>query len=79
MVPTAALFLGWQIRKINGAAAIGQAVGAVLGRRHMAKHFHISIADDAFSRTQLEIDGLQRAEGVLHAAETFVGAHRWGA
>ena len=29
-------------------------------------------------RTQLEIDGLQRAEGVLHAAETFVGAHRGG-
>src|SRR6201987_4038769 len=26
-------------------------------------------------RTQLEIDGLQRAEGVLDAAETFVGAH----
>ena len=25
--------------------------------------------------TQLEIDGLQRAEGVLDAAETFVGAH----
>ena len=28
--------------------------------------------------TQLEIDSLQRAEGVLHAAETFVGAHRRG-
>ena len=27
-------------------------------------------------RTQLEIDCLQRAEGVLDAAETFVGAHR---
>jgi hypothetical protein len=27
---------------LRGAAAIGQAVGAVLGRRHMAKHFHIS-------------------------------------
>src|SRR5690349_9564464 len=34
---------------LRGAAAIGQAVGAVLGRRHMAKHFQISIADDAFS------------------------------
>src|ERR1700719_947532 len=30
----------------RGAAAIGQAVGAVLGRRHMAKHFQISITDD---------------------------------
>jgi Transposase DDE domain len=36
-------------RPLRGAAAIGQAVGAVLGRRHMAKHFQISIADDAFS------------------------------
>ena len=33
----------------RGAAAIGQAVGAVLGRRHMAKHFHISITDETFS------------------------------
>src|SRR6266478_6039493 len=32
---------------LRGAAAIGQAVGAVLGRRHMAKHFHISIAAEA--------------------------------
>ena len=29
-------------------------------------------------RTQLEIDGLQRAEGMLNAAETFVGAHCCG-
>jgi hypothetical protein len=36
-------------RPLRGAAAIGQAVGAVLGRRHMAKHFQITIADDAFS------------------------------
>jgi hypothetical protein len=33
-------------------AAIGQAVGAVLGRRHMAKHFQISITDDTFSFAQ---------------------------
>src|ERR1700687_2597513 len=37
---------------LRGAAAIGQAVGAVLGRRHMAKHFHISITDDTFSFAQ---------------------------
>jgi hypothetical protein len=30
---------------LRGAAAIGQAVGAVLGRRHMAKHFQISNAE----------------------------------
>jgi hypothetical protein len=34
---------------LRGAAAIGQAVGAVLGRRKMAKHFQIGISDDAFS------------------------------
>src|SRR5438445_914447 len=37
---------------LRGAAAIGQAVGAVLGRRHMAKHFQIRITDDAFSFDQ---------------------------
>jgi hypothetical protein len=37
---------------LRGAAAIGQAVGAVLGRRHMAKHFHFSITDDTFSFAQ---------------------------
>src|SRR6201988_2150921 len=39
-------------RPLHGAAAIGQAVGAVPGRRHMAKHFHIGIADEAFSFAQ---------------------------
>ena len=34
---------------LRGAAEIGQAVGAVLHRRKMAKHFQISITDDAFS------------------------------
>src|SRR5712671_3875433 len=37
---------------LRGAAAIGQAVGAVLGRRHMAKHFQISIGEDAISFAQ---------------------------
>jgi hypothetical protein len=37
---------------LRGAAAIGQAVGAVLGRRKVAKHFHITIGEDdlAFAR-----------------------------
>ena len=35
-------------KPLHGAAAIGQAVGAVLGRRKMAKHFQISIGDDTF-------------------------------
>ncbi len=37
---------------LRGAAAIGQAIGAVLGRRHMAKHFRISITDDRLSFAQ---------------------------
>src|SRR5438128_10012522 len=37
---------------LRGAAAIGQAVGAVLGPRHMAKHFQISITEDTFSFAQ---------------------------
>jgi hypothetical protein len=39
-------------RPLRGAAAIGQAVGAVLGRRHMAKHFQTSITDETFSFAQ---------------------------
>src|SRR6266849_2212220 len=39
-------------KPLRGAAGIGQAVGAVLGRRHMAKHFQISIGDAAFSFAQ---------------------------
>ena len=34
---------------LRGAAAVGQAVGAVLGRRKMAKHFTLAISDDEFS------------------------------
>ncbi len=35
-------------KPLRGAAAIGQAVGAVLGRRRMAKHFEIRITDSGF-------------------------------
>jgi DDE family transposase len=34
---------------LRGAAEIGKAVGAVLGKRKMAKHFAITITDEAFS------------------------------
>src|SRR5438034_163065 len=37
---------------LRGAAAIGQAVGAVLGRRHMAKHLHVSSTADTLSFAQ---------------------------
>jgi Transposase DDE domain len=36
-------------KPLRGAAAIGQAVGAVLGRRKMAKHFTVTITDESFS------------------------------
>jgi hypothetical protein len=36
---------------LKGAAAIGQAVGAVMGRRKMAKHFRITITDRDLSFT----------------------------
>jgi hypothetical protein len=42
---------------LRGAAAIGQAVGAVLGRRKVAKHFKITITDDdlSFARDEAAI------------------------
>src|SRR5690242_6487160 len=65
-------------RPLRGAAAIGQAVGAVLGRRHMAKHFQISIADDAFSFAQnplsiaaeAALDGIYVVRTSLPAAQS---------
>jgi hypothetical protein len=36
-------------RPLRGAARIAQRVGAVLGRRHMAKHFDLDIADHRFA------------------------------
>jgi hypothetical protein len=42
---------------LRGAAAIGQAVGAILGRRKVAKHFQITITDDdlSFARDEVAI------------------------
>ena len=37
---------------LHGAAAIGQAVGAVIGKRKMAKHFETVVTDTAFSFTR---------------------------
>jgi hypothetical protein len=37
---------------LRGAAEIGKAVGAVLGKHKMAKHFDLAIADDSFSFTR---------------------------
>ena len=50
---------------LQGAAAIGQAVGAVLGRRKMAKHFQLSITDHelGFERDQAAIAAETRLDG----------------
>jgi hypothetical protein len=39
-------------KPLRGAAAIGKAVGAVMGKRKMAKHFELTITDDAFNFTR---------------------------
>src|SRR5271169_6094229 len=67
---------------LHGAAAIGQAVGAVLGRRHMAKHFQITIADDAVSFAQnplsiaaeAALDGIYVIRTNLPAAQSDAAA-----
>jgi hypothetical protein len=67
---------------LRGAAAIGRAVGAVLGRRHMAKHFQISITDDAFSFAQnplsiaaeAALDGIYVVRTNLPAAQSGAAA-----
>src|SRR6267142_338218 len=62
---------------LRGAAAIGQAVGAVLGRRHMAKHFHITIADNAFSFAQnpLSIAAEAALDGIYVVRTNLPAAH----
>jgi Transposase DDE domain len=64
-------------RPLRGAAAIGQAVGAVLGRRHMAKHFQISIADDAFSfaKNPLSIAAEAALDGIYVVRTNLPAAH----
>jgi hypothetical protein len=65
-------------KPLHGAAAIGQAVGAVLGRRKMAKHFQISIGDDAFGFTrdnlaiaaEAALDGIYVVRTNLTAAQS---------
>jgi transposase len=53
-------------KPLRGAANIGQAVGAVLGQRNVAKHFAISITDEAlsFGRNQAAIDAEAMLDGI---------------
>ena len=67
---------------LRGAAAIGQALGAVFGQRKMAKHFDIAITDDtfSFSRNQAAIaaeaalDGIYVVRTNLPAAQSDAAA-----
>src|SRR5215470_11823285 len=69
-------------RPLRGAAAIGQAVGAVRGRRHMAKHFQISITEDSLSFAQNPVsiaaesalDGIYVVRTNLPATQCDAGA-----
>ncbi len=58
-------------RPLRGAAEIGIAVGAVLGRHKMAKHFELTIADDrfAFARKREQIAQEAALDG-LYAVRT---------
>jgi hypothetical protein len=51
---------------LRGAAAIGQALGAVFGRRKVAKHFDTTITDDtfSFSRNQAAIAAEAALDGI---------------
>src|SRR6202790_4089411 len=43
-----------QRKPLHGEDAIGLKVGAVLGKRKMAKHFHLTITDTSFEFTRIE-------------------------
>lgn len=55
-----------QRKPLRGEAAIGEAVGAVLNRRKMAKHFErtITSTDFSFARKQASIDAEARLDGI---------------
>lgn len=55
-----------QAGRLQGAGDIGKAVGKVLGKYKMAKHFHTTIGDDGFTyrRDQDNIDAEAALDGV---------------
>jgi hypothetical protein len=64
-------------KPLRGAARIGLAVGAVMGRRKMAKHFHITITDSdlAFTRDQQGIAAEAALDGI-YVLRTNLAADR---
>jgi hypothetical protein len=67
---------------LRGAAAIGQALGAVFGQHKMAKHFETKITDDSFSFTRKDaavaaeaaLDGIYVVRTNLPAAQSDAAA-----
>jgi hypothetical protein len=55
-----------QAGKLTGAAAIGTAVGKVIGKYKMAKHFDVTITDDSLTltRRQAQIDEEAALDGI---------------
>src|SRR5262249_16127955 len=62
---------------LRGAAEIGQVVGAVLHRRKMAKHFQISMTDDAFSfsRDEASITAEAALDGIYVVRTSLPATH----
>ncbi|HWY94110.1 MAG TPA: IS1634 family transposase [Steroidobacteraceae bacterium] len=62
---------------LRGTAAIGQAVCAVLGRRHMAEHFQISIGEDAiiFAQNTLSIAAEAALDGIYVVRTNLPAEH----
>jgi Transposase DDE domain len=69
-------------RPLRGAAAIGAALGAVSGRRKVAKHFNVTITDDTFSfvrnqaaiASEAALDGIYVVRTNLPAAQSDAAA-----
>ena len=55
-----------QAGRLSGAADIGKAVGKVVGKYKVAKHFHTTITDDSFTyhRNQKTIDAQAALDGI---------------
>jgi DDE family transposase len=68
--------VGRQRAPLRGAGKIGRAVGAVLGRRKVAKHFRLTIADTAlaFERDEAAIAAEAALDG-FYVLRTSVPAH----
>ncbi len=62
---------------LRGAGAIGQALGAILDRHKVGKHFTVTIADDAFSfaRDTARIEAEAALDGIYVVRTNLPAAH----